>query len=513
VLIGYARLSVGDPEGLTLQIQTDRLMAYGCERIYSEVVSGNAKRRPEWERLKAAIATGRVSEVVALRMDRLSRSWTAIGEVIELFSQPGAPRLTLLDEPQMDLGTIGGRTVAGVLSSVAAGERERIAARAKAGLGAFFASGRRIKVPFGITTDHDNRPIPDRRPWLCTIADQREWSRADVALQLWECWESAPSRYAAKREAAARFNLQSFGGGSAAVWACNPGLRGARTGGKRDRHGGYPAVQEGAYEPLIDPQRHLAAVAVFLRERASNSTRVEGRVTPLSGKAICAGCGYRMQFHRIVSRPGTAPTFRCRREGCRLFGRRIRYSVLMAACRDHLLEHDGQVRAALVAAFSPPAVDADLEARVAAAQRGVESRRALVAVDPMDADMQRSLAAAESTLAALLAARNTGPVEMDADSLLRAMGALLSGAPLVADANGRLRVELPPGADPAAVITDLLLRDELWEANAGLLVPLLVHSLRVDEVAGAVEVIAASGALLPMKTAELHVPWNQAAGA
>jgi hypothetical protein len=183
----------------------------------------------------------------------------------------------------------------------------------------------------------------------------------------------------------------------------------------------------------------------------------------------------------------------------------------MAACRDHLLEHDGQVRAALVAAFSPPAVDADLEAGVAAAQRGVESRRALVAEDPMDADMQRSLAAAESTLAGLLAARNEQPAGMGADDLLRAMGALLSGAPLVARDDGRLQVELHPGADPAAVAVDLLLRDESWETNAGLLVPLLIHSLRVDAVSGAIEVINASGAVLPLKDAVLSVPWNQAA--
>jgi len=504
--VGYARLSVGDPEGLTLAIQTDRLTAYGCDRIYSEVISGNARRRPQWEALKAAIASGQVAEVVALRMDRLSRSWTAIGEVIELFSQPGAPKLTLLDEPQMDLGTIGGRTVAGVLSSVAAGERERIAARAKAGLGAFFAAGKRIKVPFGLTTDDDHRPIPDRRPWLCTIADQREWSRAAVAEALWTSWESAPSRYAAKREAARRFNLQSFGGGSAAVWACNPGLRGARCGGKRDRHGGYPAVAEGAYEPLIAPERHLAGVAVFLRERATNSTRHEGKVTPLSGKVICAECGYRMQFHRIVSRPGTAPTFRCRREGCRLYGRRIRYGVLLEAARQYLLNSGGQVAAALAAAFSPQAVDPDLEKRVVEAQRRVEARRVLVADDPSDTDLQRSLAAAESNLAALLAARNDQPAAMGADVLLKVLGALADGGPLVPEGeSGRLRLL----ADPDVDLVGRLVGGELWEANAGLLVGLLIHSLRVDAVSGAVEVIAASGTVLPVDQAMLHVPWMQ----
>jgi hypothetical protein len=308
--------------------------------------------------------------------------------------------------------------------------------------------------------------------------------------------------------AAQRFNLQSFGGGSAAVWACNPGLRGARCGGKRDRHGGYPAVAEGAYEPLIAPERHLAAVAVFLRERATNSTRHEGKVTPLSGKVICAECGYRMQFHRIVRRPGTAPTFRCRREGCRLFGKRIRYAVLLEACRQHLSSIGGQVEAALAAAFSPAAVDPDLEKRVMEAERRVGSRRVLVADDPSDADLQRSLATAESTLAALLAARNDQPAGIGGDALLKVLGALVDGGPLVPEGeDGRLRLLTDPDVD----LVGGLLRDGLWEANAGLLVGLLIHSLRVDAVSGAVEVLTAGGTVLPVEQAMLHVPWLQLA--
>ena len=74
VKVGYARLSTGDPEGLTIEIQHDRLKAAGCQRIHSEVISGNAAHRPQWEALKAAISEGQVTEVVAYRFDRLSRS-------------------------------------------------------------------------------------------------------------------------------------------------------------------------------------------------------------------------------------------------------------------------------------------------------------------------------------------------------------------------------------------------------------------------------------------------------
>jgi hypothetical protein len=266
-------------------------------------------------------------------------------------------------------------------------------------------------------------------------------------------------------------------------------------------------VAEGVYEPLIAPERHLAAVAVFLRERATNSTRHEGKVTPLSGKVICAGCGRKMQFHRIVSRPGTAPTFRCRREGCRLYGRRIRYGVLLEKCRQHLLSIGAQVAAALAAAFSPQAVDPDLEKRVTEAQRRVEARRVLVVDDPSDADLRRSLAAAESTLAALLAARTDQPAGISGDALLEVLGALVDGGPVVEMEDGRLRVLADPGVD----LVGRLVGGELWEANAGLLVGLLIHSLRVDAVAGTAEAIAASGTLLPVGQAMLHIPWVQLA--
>jgi hypothetical protein len=42
-------------------------------------------------------------------------------------------------------------------------------------------------------------------------------------------------------------------------------------------------------------------------------------------------------------------------------------------------------------------------------------------------------------------------------------------------------------------------------------VGLLIHSLRVDAVAGTAEAIAASGTLLPVEQAILHIPWVQLA--
>lgn len=487
--VGYARLSTGDPEGLTLAIQLDRLQAAGCERIYSEVISGNARRRPQWEALKQAIADGLVSEVVALRMDRLSRSWTAIGEVIDLFSQPGAPRLTLLDEPQMDLNTIGGRTVAGVLSSVAAGERERIVARSTAGLAKRFAAGKRHKLPFGLIPDHDGYPSIDRRPWLCTIADQRTWSRSEVAEALWTAWEKAPSRYAAKRAAALRFGLDSFQGGSAATWSCSPNLRGALTGGKRDNLGCYPATKEDAFEALIDKERHLAAVAIFLRERATNSVRRASHATPLSGKVTCDVCGRKMQLHRLLSRPGTAWTFRCRREGCAQYDRRIKYRVLLESCRQHLLGRQKPLMDAIVSLFMPQAQDPDFERQLREQQAVVSDIEAMVARRPSE-NMRRELATAQSELAALQAAaikpRQYRPEDMA--SVLALIAPLLTGEYAIG-ADGTARVPMIGPDDDRLKFTANLLTVESFGMNSDWVISNAIHSLRVIATAGAVTVL------------------------
>jgi len=491
--VGYARLSIGDPEGLTLQIQLDRLQEAGCKRIYSEVISGNAERRPQWEALKQAIADGGITEVVALRMDRLSRSW-AFGEIVDLFSQPGAPKLTLLDEPQMDLSSIGGRMVAGVLASVAAGERERIVSRSTAGLRKRIASGRRHKLAFGLMADPAGFPIPDRRPWLCTIADHRTWTRAEVAEALWTAWETAPTRYSAKRTAAHTFGLVSFQGGSAAVWACNPALRGSLTGGKRDRYGGYPAVQENAFEALIEPQRHLAAVAAFLRERSGNNTPRANRVTPLSGKVTCAACGYKMLLHRLLSRPGTAWTFRCRREGCSEHNRRYKYKLLVEHCRQHLLARQPQMLASMLGAVTPPAVDVNLERQLKELETQAEDLRNLVAKRPSPG-LQRELQAVEVELADLkLAAASPASPVAPPSALLQIMHSVYSGNYEVrprGEDKDRVTIEVVQPAEhitPEVVIAELLTPDG-FDRNLEMLIPQFVHSIKVEASAPSVEVI------------------------
>ena len=491
--VGYARLSTGDPDGLTIEIQHDRLKAAGCERIYSEVISGNASHRPQWEALKQSIADGHVTEVVAYRFDRLSRSWTAIGEVIHLFSQPDAPRLTLTDDSSVDLSTTSGRTVAGVLASVAAGERERIVARSKAELKKRFASGRRIKIPFGVAKDPSGFPIVDRRPMLCTINDKAEHSYADVARAIWSAWEETPTNYSAGRFALKRFGIEAFRGGSAVTWCLNPVLRGALTSGRANRQGLYDTVLENQFEPLIDPEQHKAATAAYLSSRATNN-RGRGtnkKATPLSGKVRCSSCGYSLTLHRIVSRPNNEPTFRCRRQGCELEGKRIRYSVLREALRQHLLSKPEAVMKVLIGHFQPPTVDRDRERQLKVAAEQVQTLRNTLQTVNTD-DIRRALDKAEAHLATVQASKPTPPAGIDPEVMLRAASVLL-GQSFPAELDGNdlvISVPMPEGDYNPIDGVKRLLSAEAFQGNdeAGL-VPLVLHHLKVNAATGAVDVV------------------------
>jgi len=492
VRVGYARLSTGDPEGLTIEIQHDRLKAAGCQRIYSEVISGNATHRPQWNALKEAIAEGQVTEVVAYRFDRLSRSWTAIGEVIDLFSQPDAPRLTLTDDTSIDLSTTGGRTVAGVLASVAAGERERIVARSKAGLKKRFASGRRIKIPFGITKDPQGFAIVDRRPMLCTIDDKAEHSFGDVAAAIWTAWEATPTNYSAARFAMERFGIQAFRGGSAVTWCMNPVLRGGLTSGRANRLGVYDTVLENQFEPLIEPERHKAAAAAYLRSRADNN-RPRGnnkKATPLSGKMRCAGCGKSMVLHRLLCRPTTAPTFRCRHEGCELQGRRIRYSVLLEGVRQHFLKHEDKVLLALQRKFETPAVNLDLEREVTRQQKIVQQLRDTFVMVSTD-DIRRALDREEAVLAELQLQQQQPVKRVDPNDLIRWIPSVIKGEVEYQRDGDEIVLEIPVPKDETQPIDGIkrLLREDVFQSQEESLIPLLLHHMTVNAVTGEVEVI------------------------
>lgn len=128
-LVGYARVSSAD-QGLELQLEA--LTKAGCERVFSEKLSGaSAKNRPELQACIASLSKGDV--LVVTRLDRLARSaadlWRILSELTE--REVG---FQCLNQPAVDTTTAMGRFMLSILGAVAELERDMIKERQKEGV-------------------------------------------------------------------------------------------------------------------------------------------------------------------------------------------------------------------------------------------------------------------------------------------------------------------------------------------------------------------------------------------
>ena len=144
MLLSYARVSTAD-QNLSLQI--DALQKAGCERFFTEKVSGVSRERPELERLLGELRAGDV--VVVWKLDRLGRSLRDLVGIVDRIQAQGAG-LRSLNDP-IDTTTASGRLIFGVFASLAEFERELIRERTRAGLEAARARGRMGGRPPGLS--------------------------------------------------------------------------------------------------------------------------------------------------------------------------------------------------------------------------------------------------------------------------------------------------------------------------------------------------------------------------
>lgn len=126
--VGYARVSSLEQarDSSALDQQQERLRQAGCSVLFTDVQSGTRDNRPQ---LKAALASLKPGDtLIATRLDRLTRNPAFNEQLLNRFSQEGAPGLLLLDDG-LDLRTVAGRLTARLLAAVSAGEVERLAER------------------------------------------------------------------------------------------------------------------------------------------------------------------------------------------------------------------------------------------------------------------------------------------------------------------------------------------------------------------------------------------------
>ena len=141
--IGYARVSTTDQH---LDLQHDALHTAGCERLFSDTVSGARVDRPG---LTAALSACRSGDtLVVWKLDRLGRSLPHLVEIVQDLDARGVGFTSL--QEQMDTTTSGGKLIFHIFASLAAFERDLIRERTHAGLAAARARGRKGGRPKGV---------------------------------------------------------------------------------------------------------------------------------------------------------------------------------------------------------------------------------------------------------------------------------------------------------------------------------------------------------------------------
>ncbi len=185
--IGYARVSTSDQH---LHLQHDALAAAGCERLFSDTVSGARVDRPG---LTAALSACRSGDtLVVWKLDRLGRSLPHLVEIVQELYTRGVGFMSV--QEQMDTTTSGGKLIFHIFASLAAFERDLIRERTNAGLAAARARGRHGGRPKGVDQKKQKAALALKKDAGYSIREMCEIvgiSRTQYVLQVHTCGYAA----------------------------------------------------------------------------------------------------------------------------------------------------------------------------------------------------------------------------------------------------------------------------------------------------------------------------------
>jgi len=150
--LGYSRVSTSDQN---LDLQKDSLLKAGCEKIFSDKLSGAKAERPGLEKLFDSLRKG--DTVVVWRLDRLGRSTKDLIDLINKFKALGVTFKSLNEN--IDTTTASGKLIFHIFCSLAEFERSLIRERINAGITAAKLRGKVIGRKKGISDEAKQKAI------------------------------------------------------------------------------------------------------------------------------------------------------------------------------------------------------------------------------------------------------------------------------------------------------------------------------------------------------------------
>jgi DNA invertase Pin-like site-specific DNA recombinase len=177
--VGYARVSTGEQN---LEMQTNALEEAGCEKIFTDEVSGAKSDRPGLQDALEYLREG--DSLVVWRLDRLGRSLNDLVEKVDGLRDEGKEFQSL--QESIDTTSANGRFQFHIFSALAEFERNLIRERTMAGLRAARARGNTGGRPPALSNDEIER--------AANLIGEAGWSVSRVA-ELFEVHRSTIYRY------------------------------------------------------------------------------------------------------------------------------------------------------------------------------------------------------------------------------------------------------------------------------------------------------------------------------
>ncbi|MDR1926305.1 MAG: recombinase family protein [Endomicrobium sp.] len=135
MLVGYSRVSTNDQ---SLDSQIDQLKKVGCERIFTDIVSGSKSERKNLTEMLDFVREG--DTIVVCRLDRLGRGLKDLIDIITFLEKREINFKSISES--MDTSTSTGKLLFHVAGAFAEFERNIIRERTNAGLASARARGR-----------------------------------------------------------------------------------------------------------------------------------------------------------------------------------------------------------------------------------------------------------------------------------------------------------------------------------------------------------------------------------